>query len=46
MITVYLMDVATGKEFSKIFYDDIDAKKFLNKVKYSKKLFVMAVFGM
>lgn len=45
MIEVCLVNLKTRQKFTKEFTSPFLARKFLNKVKYSKKLAVVSVFG-
>ena len=38
MIIVDLLNLKTNKRFEKTFYNETSYKKFMNKLKYSKKL--------
>ena len=44
MIEITLLNLETGKKFIKHFSSYYLAKKFMNKVKYSKKLKLCAYF--
>ena len=43
MTELELLDLTTGKPFSKRFYSDFLLEKFMNTLKYSKKLKLLSI---
>lgn len=43
MFEINILNIETNKTFSKIFYSEITMNKFLNKIKYSKKIKLLSI---